>query len=310
MPPPSEKELRTPSRLRLPLAVALFVAAAAVRAQEGGAPPVSWPPISPEPSPGPGFRSFPGRPIYPAYLADPKSPEFSLSLFEVMDKSIPETGSLRVGVKLGVRFGIVRWAPAGAPDRPWQVEGEVGFSQQADPDYELDDIGWDGTYALLFCREIRPRWFLQFGSKHVSSHVGDEYAERTGRRRVGYTRDEITLGASRRTAANLAGYLELGVSYNLRTRARQERWRLQAGLQKEWLPPEGNGRRGWFVAANLEMLQELSWEPDVDVQGGMLVRAGETQWRLGMQYRSGRVPIGEFTRFHESYVYLGVWLVL
>ena len=301
---------RTRSWLHLSLVAALLLAAAAVRAQEGGAPPVSSHPISPEPSPEPGFTFFPRRPLYPVYLADPKSPEFSISVFKVTKNRISNAGSTRVGAKMGGRFGLLRWAPASAPDRPWQAEGEASFSEQADPDYELDDIGWDGSYALLFCREIRPSWFLQFGSKHLSSHVGDEYAERTGRLRVGYSRDEITLGATRRTAGGLAGYLELGVSYNLRTRARQERWRVQAGAQKEWLP-EGQGRRGWFAAANLEMLQELSWRPDVDIQGGMLMRAGEMQWRFGMQYRSGRVPIGEFTRTDERYFYfLGAWLVL
>jgi hypothetical protein len=294
-----------PSRLLLPV-VAALLGAAVVPAQEVEPPPM----VVPEPSPRPGLHFFPGRPIYPTYLADPKSPEFSLSVFDVRKEAIPEAGSLRVGAKIGARFAVLRWAPAGSPDRPWQVEGEVGFSEQADPDYELDDIGWDGLYAILVCREIRPRWFLQFGNKHLSAHVGDEYAERTGRRRVGYTRDEFTLGATHRFVSGLTAYLELGVSFDLRDRAEQERWRVQLGIQREWLPPKGRGNRGWFAAANVEMLQELSWQPDVDLQGGMLLRAGDTRWRLGVQYRHGRVPLGEFTRYNESYLYLGVWLVL
>lgn len=296
------------SRLLVPVVAALLGAVEA-RAQEVEPPPTISAP-EPSPTPGPGLRFFPGRPIHPIYLADPKSPEFGLSLIGVTKEAIPQAGSPRVGVKMGARFALLGWAPAGAPDRPWQLEGEVAFSQQADPDHELDDIGWDGSYAILVAREIRPRWFLQFGSKHLSSHVGDEYGERTGRRRVGYTREEFTLGATLRFASGLTTYLELGVNYDLRDRAQQERGRIQLGVQREWLPPEGKGDRGWFAAANVEMLQELSWSPDVDLQGGMLLRAGVTRWRVGVRYRSGRVPIGEFTRFEENYFCLGVWLVL
>jgi uncharacterized protein DUF1207 len=258
-------------------------------------------------APRPGFAVFPGHGLYPAYLADWRAPEFSLSYFEVGASDVPQASLKRLGVSMGARFAILRWAPAKTPERPWQIEGEVGFLEQADPQHELDDLGWDGTYAALLAREVRVGLFAQIGTKHSSSHVGDEYIERTGRRRIGYTRDEFTLGVTRRFANGLAAFLELGVNYDLRDRALQERWRVQTGLQKEWVPIRWE-RFGCFVAGQVEMLQELDWQADLDLRAGVSVRAGSMQWRLGLHHRNGRVPLGEFTRLRESFLALGVWL--
>jgi hypothetical protein len=210
---------------------------------------------------------------------------------------VPDAGESRVAFKLGSRFAFLGW---GGPDRPWQLEGEAGVLGITDRDHHLDQIGWDGTFALLLAREVRPGWLVQLGAKHLSSHLGDEYAERTGRRRIGYTREEGTLGLARRTPGGLMAYAEAGVSYDLRDRAEQDRWRVQAGLQKEWARV--------FAAANVEMLQELDWQPDYDLHAGLQVRAGERRWRLGVQYRDGRAPLGEFTRFRETWVMAGAWL--
>jgi hypothetical protein len=251
-----------------------------------------------------------GRPVYPPYLADWKNPEFSLAYVAVTSGRVPDSGDSRVEFKLGTRFTFASWSPRGAPDRPWQLEGEAGGIGITDRDHHLDLIGWDGTYALLLAREVRPTWFAQLGTKHISSHVGDEYAERTGRRRIGYTREEVTLGLTRRSREGLAAYVETGVNYNLRDGADQDRWRVQAGVQKEWTPPVGDRRHGFFAAANLEMLQELDWQPDYEIQGGLQVRSGERRWRLGVHYRDGRTPLGEFTGFRETYFVFGAWLVL
>jgi hypothetical protein len=258
-------------------------------------------------APRPGFAVFTGHGLYPAYLADWRAPDFSLSYFEVGASDVPQASLKRLGVSMGARFAILRWAPAKAPERPWQIEGEVGFLEQADPQHELDDLGWDGTYAVLLTREVRVGLFAQIGTKHSSSHVGDEYAERTGRRRIGYTRDEFTLGATRRSANGFAVFLELGVNYDLRDRAQQERWRVQTGLQKEWVPIRWE-RFGLFAAGQVEMLQELSWRADLDLRAGIRVQAGPMLWRIGLHHRNGRVPIGEFTRLRESFLALGVWL--
>lgn len=256
-----------------------------------------------------GVRWLPGDTFYPLYLADPQAPLMSVQFMKVQGERIPATGASRVGLMLGVRFGVLRITPKGAPDRPWQIDGELGFREQADPHYDLDDIGWDGSYSLLLSRALSRRFQFHFGTKHLSAHLGDEYVERTGRARVGYTRDEITLGGIAAVGA-WTTYLEANVSFNLRTRAEQERWRVQGGVQREALPPEGQGRRGWYAAANVEVLQELGWKPDLCLQGGLVVRAGHQRWRFGVQVYDGKVPLGEFTRSRETYLSAGLWLSL
>jgi hypothetical protein len=292
-------------RLAVLLAAVSLVAAGRGVAQEASPPP----PPQPERSPASRLTWLSGRAVYPTYLADWKSPEFFLGYLAVKEATVPEAGASRLGMKLGTRFAFARWSPRQAPDRPWQLEGEAGFVGITDRDHKLDFIGWDGTYALFLTREFRPGWFLQLGTKHLSAHLGDEYGERTGRRRVGYTREEITLGAAWRSLSQLTAYIEAGVSYDLRDAAEQDRWRVQAGIQREWLPA-GEGRRSFFAAANVEMLEEMKWQPDFDVQAGLGIRAGDRRWRLGVHYRNGRTPLGEFTRFRESYAVLGVWLIL
>ena len=61
------------------------------------------------------------------------------------------------------------------------------------------------------CSETR----LYSGTKHDSAHVGDEHSERTGRQRIGYTREELVAGVSWRPARKWRIYAEGGFGYGL-----------------------------------------------------------------------------------------------
>ena len=135
------------------------------------------------------FQMFPPSILYPAYTADPRRPEFGLTILGFPDPQIPDSGDRRVGLKLGGRFGLVRLGG-------WQADIEAGFTGQFDIEHSLDNIGWDGTYGFLLSTAFENGIGVQLGTKHISSHVGDEYAERTGRRRIGYTREELVAGAA------------------------------------------------------------------------------------------------------------------
>ena len=138
------------------------------------------------------YEMFPSSNLYPAYLADPRRPQFGVMLLAYPDPQIPDSGDRRVGLKLGGRFGLLRVHPGG---RAWQADIEAGFTGQFDIDNSLDNIGWDGTYGFLVSTDLGHGVSFQLGTKHISSHVGDEYAERTGRRRIGYTREEAVVGS-------------------------------------------------------------------------------------------------------------------
>lgn len=249
----------------------------------------------------PSFQVFPPSNLYPGYVADPRRPEFGLTFLAVPDPAIPDSGDQRFGLKMGGRFGLLRV-------RGWQFDIEAGFTGQFDIDHSLDNIGWDGTYAFLLSRELGEGLAVQAGGKHISSHVGDEYAERTGRRRIDYTREEITAGLSWVAAPGWRTYAEAGWSFEPREDVGQEPGRLQVGLEHEAPGSLPGGRVGWYAAMDLGALEERGWQVDPTLQAGFLIPSGHRLWRVGLGYHDGTVPIGELFQVDERYVVLGLWL--
>lgn len=254
------------------------------------------------------FRMFPPSNLYPRYIADPRAPRFGVMLLGFPSPRIPDSGDQRVGLKLGGRFGLVRFHPPDQPERGWQVDIEAGFTGQFDIGHSLDNIGWDGTYGFLVSSEVAPDVSLQLGAKHISSHVGDEYAERTGRRRIGYTREELVAGAFWTFAPRWGTYAEAGWNYEPREDIGQRPGRLQLGLEHEAPGSLRGGRLGWYAALDLSSLEEKDWQLDPTLQIGLLIPAGDRRWRAGLGYHDGTVPLGELYRIDEPYVVLGLWL--
>jgi hypothetical protein len=252
-------------------------------------------------------RLFPSELLYPHYTADPRSPEFGMALLRVPDPDVPDAGASRVGLKLGGRFGLFRVHPEGEPDGGWQLDIHAGFIGQFDLAHSLDNIGWDGTYGFLASTRLGRGVSFQLGTKHVSAHVGDEYVERTGRRRLGYTREEAAAGLAWSGARGARLYGEAGWSYRVKRELAQERGRLQAGAELH-RPFPSRERLGWYAAANLEAMEEQDWRLDSSVHLGLSVPAGDRRWRLGVALYDGRMPLGELFRFDESSVAVGLWL--
>lgn len=243
---------------------------------------------------------FPPSNLYPGYVADPRQPEFGVAALSVPDPEIPDSGDRRVNLKLGGRFGLVR------VDR-WQLDIEAGFTGQFDIDHSLDNIGWDGIYGFLLSTGIGNGVSAQLGAKHISSHVGDEYAERTGRRRIEYTREEVAAGVAWSISERWRTYGEVGWGYAPRENIGQEPGRLQLGFEHESAGSLG-GRVGWYAALDLGALEERGWQVDPTLQVGLLVPSADRRWRVGLEVHDGSVPIGEFYRTDETYVALGLWL--
>jgi hypothetical protein len=246
------------------------------------------------------FRMFPSSNLYPHYIADPRRPEFGLTILGYPDPEIPDSGDRRVGLKLGGRFGLVRFGG-------WQADIEAGFTGQFDIEHSLDNVGWDGTYGFLVSTSFENGVSAQLGTKHVSSHVGDEYAERTGRRRIGYTREELVAGAAWSIDDRWRTYGEAGWGYKTKDEIGQERGRLQLGLEHE-ATDSLSSRLGWYAALDLQAMEERDWQVDQTLQAGLLVHSGDRRWRVGLAVHDGAVPIGEYYRVNETYVALGLWL--
>ncbi len=255
----------------------------------------------------PALQFFPEIELYPHNTADPNRLRFSAHYLHFLSTGIPYSGDDRFNLSAGGRFGLVRFPSSALPDAAWQLSVEGGLDAQFDIDHDLDNIGWDGNYGLLVSNGADGGAAWKAALLHTSSHVGDEYAERTGRRRIGYTRHELALGVSLPVSGLWRAYVEGALGYDLKNDILQKPYRAECGIEY----PGAVGpmaRTGWYGAVDLAAWEERDWRIDLAVQTGYRVRSGSRTWRFGIEYVNGRPPMGEFFRATESYVAAGVWI--
>jgi hypothetical protein len=259
---------------------------------------------------GPGLQVelFPDAEFYPQYTADPLRPQSALKIVGMADSEIPESGSARFALHLGGRFDLARWHPDGQPDRGWQLDFEGGSFGQFDIGDSLDNIGWDGLFGLTLSWLPRAGVGLRVGTKHDSAHLGDEYAERTGRERIGHTREELVIGVSLQPAARWRLYPEGGLGYGLEEL--QEPGRLQVGVERRGARRFRDGRLSWYAAADLQSFQESDWKLRSALQLGFLMPTGRgtSRYRLALELVHGRSVMGEFSFHDETSIGVGWYL--
>ncbi len=276
----------------------------------GGAAAQSPPEVSSiSPDPGRVWLPVPETHLYPLHLADPRRPVFGLQRMHFSRSEIDQAGNDRFGLKLGGRLGLVRRHPEDRIDRGWQLSMEGGFTGQFDIDNSTDNIGWDGVYGLTLSWRSSQALAFKLGALHnTSSHIGDEYIERTGRKRINYTREEMIGGVNWSITDRWQTYVESGWAYDLRNDELQEPWRAQAGLEYAATNSLWRQRLGWYAAVDTNATEERDWDVDTTVQAGFMYQARERVWRLGIEYYNGRSLIGEFFQDDERYIALGFWL--
>ncbi len=253
---------------------------------------------------------FPVDDLYVEGLAGPHRRGFAVTRVNLQGTDIADAGERFFGLLVGGRFGILRVHPAGRPGRGWQLGVEAGFYGQFDIDNGYDNLGWDGFYGLALTAMLAEGWAAKVGVLHTSSHVGDEYAERTGRRRIGYTREELVVGVSRSIRQRWRAQAEGGWAYDLRNEELQKAERLRVGL--EYLAPETlwKGRMGWYAAVDASAFAERDWRLDWALDVGLLLSSWPRRWRLGLECYDGRTPLGEFFQSEQRFVSFGLWLDL
>jgi hypothetical protein len=247
---------------------------------------------------------FPPNDFYPRYIADSLRPQNALTIQWLSDTEIPETGAQRFGLRLGGTFGIYRWHPEGEPDRGWQLDFEGGFAGSFDITWSWDNTGWDGFYGLVLSRMVTPNFGFRIGSQHDSSHIGDEYSERTGRKRIRYTREEAIVGVSWKVRPYVTTYAELGVGNGI---AGSITSRVQAGVQFVSEPRYWKGRASRFAAFDLRTYEETDWSTRVTAQIGFAVPVGDrgANHRVALEWATGRSVMGQFLWEKETYFSVG-----
>lgn len=247
---------------------------------------------------------FPANDFYPRYIADPLRSQNALSLQWLSDTEIPETGAQRFGLRLGGSFAIRRWHPEGEPHKGWQLSFEGGFAGQFDMTWSWDNTGWDGFYGLYLNRMITPNFGFRIGSQHDSSHIGDEYSERTGRKRIRYTREEGIFGVSWKFRPHVTGYAEVGVGNGL---AGSVTSRLQLGVQYVSEVKFWKGRASHFAAIDLRTFEETDWSTRLTAQAGYWIPVGDRSsvHRVAIEWGTGRSVMGQFLWEKETWFSIG-----
>jgi hypothetical protein len=264
------------------------------------------------PTQSPGWQWWVAPPanFYPQYIADPRRAQSALLYIGAVDSEIPESSAARTGIRLGARFSLFRVHPRGNPDRGVQLDLDAGFFGHFDIKHSLDNIGWDGVYALTASWKPSELWEIRIGSQHDSAHVGDEFAERSGRQRIDYTRVEFIVGVSCRVSEHWRGYGEAGYGYELEDF--QDPGRLQIGV--EYVGPQlhWKNRLSLYAAVDLTTFEERDWKITPTIQVGVLVPTGRgtSRYRLALEYSDGRSQLGEFSFHDESYLAFGLFFDL
>ena len=246
--------------------------------------------------------------IYSPYLADQKRVTFGFQVLSITDSDIPETSSSRFALRMGGRLELFQWTNRANPQQRLQANLEVGFRGLFDVAWSQDNIGWDGNYGLLFSYHGGEIFAWRFGLYHTSSHVGDEYAERTGRKRINYTREELLAGMQANLSANWQYYLEAGYSYNADKKPLQDYKRAQTGIQYQQARFSTTQRLGWYAGLDLSAYEEQDWDINKALQIGFAFAAAPNTWRIALDFYDGQSVIGEFFQHHERYVGIGAYL--
>jgi len=254
----------------------------------------------------------PGSDLYPRSIADPIQPGTSISWVKVADSDISDAGDSRYMLRVGGHWGFLRLHPYGEPEQGFQLDLEAGFLGLFDIDYSLDNIGWDGLWGVVLTWANGKGLAAKLATQHDSSHVGDEFTERTGRERINYTRAELAFGMSFSFLERWRLYGEAGYGYDLRNTELQEPWRAKGGIEYEDADRFWKDRAGYYAAMDLTITEERDWQRDISIQAGLVLPVGGMvrSYRVGLEYRNGRSVIGEFFQNDETYWGVGFWLGL
>lgn len=290
--------------LSLLLQLAGFVSV--VSAQDGADEREAQRPLVWNPTPSRSVELFPAGELFAAYAADPHRPTNQITQHFYTRSRIPEASSPRTMMAVGGRFGMLRVGHTTPGGRSWQVGLDAGLDALFDSQSKNDALGWDGNYGLTLTTAVEGSpYAFKVAVLHMSAHMGDEYQERTGIARTNYTREEVAFAAARRMSTAWRVYGEFGIAYIMRS-DEQRRGRWQGGVEYEAAPTVFGGRMAWYAAGDFSGLQERDWRLDTSLQGGLVTRSNGLTYRIFAQWYDGRPPLGQFTKYSEASLSLGL----
>ena len=243
---------------------------------------------------------------YPEYLADPRRPRIGVNILTIIESGIGDewpVSKTRYDLQVGERIDAVRMA-----GEDWHVDlfAEAGYFAQFDIVNNLDGIGWDGWYAFHLAYCPHPGWFGKAAFRHFSSHRTDEFVEKTGALRRGYTREDVSLAlAWRPNESSTGAYLEGSHITDAGDAPEIEKFAVQFGAQYQ-SPRVASHRWTWSVGVDVSMFEDNDWEPNVNLFADCRLHDDTGQaFALRFAVYDGRSQLGEFNHLDERHWSIG-----
>lgn len=242
---------------------------------------------------------FPEGLAYRHPLADPRAPATGIRL----QFPVHSDGDFKIENRLATHLAIWRKEDR---ESTLEVEAEGAVFARFNFDENWDMDGADFRFGFPIVSRRGPL-AIKLHPWHMTSHLGDEFIERTGRKRVAYARNEVALGLSWDFDPEWRAYVEAG--YALSRGDVNEPLRVMAGLETmgRCLGP------AWpetFAALNLTSFAEQDWGIQVNVEAGFWLRPEGSQRgvRFSLGYFHGPSALTQFLAEDEEYWSLGFTL--
>jgi hypothetical protein len=230
------------------------------------------------------WELLPGDVIWHSYMAGTKESRMSGTVFEELGDD-----TTLLDVTLGGRASLLRYGNrVNGQAYGWevQIEGAGMPRLNLDENWDLEAADFRFGVPLIYGND-RVQFKLSY--YHLSSHLGDEFIERTNfdpTQRVNYARDEIVIGASFFPLPAWRWYAEAGWGFYADEGA--DPWEFQFGL--DYSQPGPTDAFGTpFFAVNGHLREEVDYGGEFVAQAGWLWRGHTGKViRTGVHYLNGK----------------------
>lgn len=243
--------------------------------------------------------------LFPTQLADPQRVCFAGGI-RLRDRV---AGQVCTPVTFGADLPVYRWHDCEIGNKKGDVqigvEGAI-FSIFNQTEYSSPLINAD-YYVAIPLSFASGRWAYRLRLYHISSHLGDEYMNRScHKKRVNKSFEAIDLSTSYFLTKQIRLYGGVGIVPHSDSEMRLKKLYIQYGLEVH------AGRREWkelygtpYIAMHFENWQDCQYKIDanfaIGYEWGKLNGLGR-KFRIALEYHNGTSCDGQFSRTPSDYI--------
>lgn len=236
------------------------------------------------------LQLFPEKNLVAPPAADPRAPYSHLKLFSFEEE--PETNSsLGAEAAFTHNFSTTRWEGDNGAMYQFTCSGGVFSQFQEAPNKSYELVNSDFYFGLPLEMKIGQHGF-RAELYHVSSHLGDEFQDRTGKSRISYSHETFRGNYFWYPTPSVRTNFE--IQHTISSVPDFDPWLVATGIEY---------RLGSFLLATDFRFKERSdW--DHAATASLFYDLGDEEMYIGLEGFDGLKPEGQF--FREEKTYLGI----